>query len=115
MTTGDLDEARKLVRQSVETRPDGELSTQTLTFSLVAHARLVLARGDPRSAALALGAASALRQRVGLRTWPSMRRSEADLLAGVKGKLGPEMMEQVLAEGSRIDRDAAIALVRGSG
>lgn len=115
VTTGDLDEARKLVRQSVETRPDGELSTQTLTFSLVAHARLVLARGDPRSAALALGAASALRQRVGLRTWPSMRRSEADLLAGVKGKLGPEMLEQVLAEGSRIDRDAAIALVRGSG
>ena len=115
VTTGDLDEARKLVRESVETRADGELSTQTLTFSLVAHARLVLARGDPRSAALALGAASALRQRVGLRTWPSRRRSEADLLAGVKGKLGPEMLEQVLAEGSRIDRDAAIALVRGSG
>ena len=115
VTTGDLDEARKLVRESVETRADGELSTQTLTFSLVAQARLVLAQGNARSAALALGAASALRQRVGLRTWPSMRRSEADLLAGVKGKLGPEMMEQVLAEGSRIDRDAAIALVRGSG
>ena len=115
VTTGDLDEARKLVRQSVETRPDGELSTQTLTFSLVAQARLVLAQGNARSAALALGAASALRQRVGLRTWPSMRRSEADLRAGVKGKLGPEMLEQVLAEGSRIDRDAAIALVRGSG
>ncbi|MGZ6070733.1 MAG: hypothetical protein ACXWK8_05915, partial [Myxococcaceae bacterium] len=69
-------------------------------------------QGDPRPAALALGAAHGLRQRVGLRTWPSMRRSEADLRAGVAGQLGPEAMEQVLAEGSRLERADAIALVR---
>ena len=112
VATGHLDEARGLLRESVETREDSELSTQALTFSLVARAQLALAQGDPRPAALALGAAGGLRERAGLRTWPSMRRSEADLRAGVAGKLGPEAMEQVLAEGSRLERADAIALVR---
>ncbi len=112
VATGHLDEARALLRESVEASEDAELSTQALTFSLIAHARLALAQGDPRPAALALGAASGLRERAGLRTWPSMRRSEADLRAGVAEKLGPEVMEQVLAEGSRLDRADAIALVR---
>jgi ATP/maltotriose-dependent transcriptional regulator MalT len=112
VATGHLDEARALLRESVEAREDAELSTQALTFSLIAHAQLALAQGDPRPAALALGAASGLQERAGLRTWPSMRRSEADLRAGVRGKLGPEAMEQVLAEGSRLERADAIALVR---
>jgi hypothetical protein len=96
----------------VDAREDAELSTQALTFSLIAHAKLALAQGDPRPAALALGAAQGLRQRVGLRCWPSTRRSEADLHAAVEGKLGSDAMEQVLAEGSRMDRADAIALVR---
>jgi predicted ATPase len=112
VATGRLDEARALLRESVDAREDAELSTQALTFSLIAHAQLALAQGDTRPAALALGAANGLRQRVGLRAWPSMRRSEADLFAGVAGKLGSDAMEQVLAEGSRIDRADAIALVR---
>src|SRR5215472_16393974 len=112
VATGHLDEARALLRESVEAREDANLSTQALTFSLVARAQLSLAEEDPRQAALALGAANGLRQRAGLRPWPSMRRSEAELLARVAGKLGPEVMEQLVAEGSRIDRVDAIAFVR---
>ena len=112
MATGQLDEARALLRESVDAGEDAELSTQALTFSLIAHAQLALSQGDPRPAALALGAANGLRQRAGLRCWPSMRRSEADLLAGVAKKLGSDAMEQVVAEGSRIERPDAIALVR---
>src|SRR5215469_2898134 len=112
VATGHLDEARALLRESVEAREDANLSTQALTFSLVARAQLSLAEEDPRQAALALGAANGLRQRVGLRPWPSMRRSEAELLARVAGKLGPEVMEQLVADGSRIDRVDAIAFVR---
>jgi predicted ATPase len=112
VATGHLDEARALLRESVDAREDAELSTQALTFSLIAHAQLALAEEDSRQAALALGAADALRQRAGLRPWPSTRRSEAELRARVAGKLGPEVMEQVLADGSRLDRTVAIALVR---
>ncbi|MFL5399148.1 MAG: DUF4062 domain-containing protein [Myxococcales bacterium] len=112
VATGQLDEARALLRESVDAKEDAELSTQALTFSLVARAELALAQADPRAAALALGAANGLRQRIGLRPWPSMRRREADLLAGVVGRLGSDATEQALAEGSRIDRPDAIALVR---
>ena len=112
VATGHLDEARALLRESVDAREDAELSTQTLTFSLIAHAQLALVEGDSRQAALALGAADGLRQRAGLRPWPSTRRSETELRARVAGKLGPEVMEQALADGSRMDRADAIALVR---
>jgi predicted ATPase len=112
VATGQLDEARALLRESVDAREDADLSTQTLTFSLIAHAQLALAKEDSRQAALALGAADGLRQRAGLRPWPSTRRSEAELRARVAGKLGPEVMEQVLADGSGLDRAVAIALVR---
>jgi hypothetical protein len=83
-----------------------------VTFSLVASAELALAQGDARQAASALGAADGLRQRAGLRPWPSTRRSEAELLARVSGKLGPQVFEKVFATGSQLNRREAIALVR---
>jgi predicted ATPase len=112
VATGHLEEARKLLRDSVDAGEAGELSTQALAFSLIAHARLALVEDKPREAALALGAADGLRQRAGLRPWPSTRRSEAELLAHVTGRLGPKVMEQVLTDGSRIDRAEAITFVR---
>jgi hypothetical protein len=89
-----------------------ELSTQSVTFSLVASAELALAQGDALQAASALGATDGLRQRAGLRPWPSKRRSEAELLARVSGQLGPQVFEKVFAAGSRLNRREAIALVR---
>jgi hypothetical protein len=85
---GHLAEARALLVKSVDASEAVELSTQSVTFSLVALAELALARGDARQAASALGAADGLRQRAGLRPWPSKRRSEAELLARVS-ETGP--------------------------
>jgi hypothetical protein len=89
-----------------------ELSIQSVTFSLVASAELALAQGNARQAASALGAADGLRQRAGLRLWPSKRRSEAELRARVSGNLGPQVFENVFATGSQLNRREAIALVR---
>ena len=54
-----------------------------------------------------------MRRRAGLRTWPSRRRSEAELLARVSGILGSQVFEKVFATGSQLNRREAIALVRG--
>jgi hypothetical protein len=89
-----------------------ELSIQSVTFSLVASAELALAQGNARHAASALGAADGLRQRAGLRVWPSKRRSEAELRARVSGNLGAQVFENVFATGSQLNRREAIALVR---
>ena len=112
VATGHLDEARALLRESVDAREVAELSIQALTFALIARAQLALTEEDPRQAALALGAARGLRQRAGLRSWPSMRRSEAELLARVTEKLGPSVIEHVLADGGRLERADAITVVR---
>jgi predicted ATPase len=109
---GHLDEARALLVKSVGASEAVELSTQSVIFSLVASAELALAQGDARQAASALGAADGLRQRAGLRPWPSTRRSEAELLARVSGKLGPQVFERVFATGSQLNRREAITLVR---
>jgi ATP/maltotriose-dependent transcriptional regulator MalT len=108
---GRLEQARALLADSVAASEDAKLSTQTVTFSLVAFARLALAEGDARRAAMALGAADGLRKLVGLRAWPSMRRSEAELVKRVEEKLDPETFKQAFAAGSRLNRREAIGLV----
>ena len=113
MRAGRLDEARALLVKSVDASEAAELSTQTVTFSLVASAQLALAEGDARRAATALGAADGLRQRAGLRAWPSMRRGEAELVARVAKEIDPEVFEDAFAAGSEFNRREAIALVRG--
>jgi hypothetical protein len=109
---GHLDEARALLVKLVDASEAVELSIQSVTFSLVASAELALAQGNARQAASALGAADGLRQRAGLRLWPSKRRSEAELRARVSGNLGPQVFENVFATGSQLNRREAIALVR---
>jgi hypothetical protein len=110
---GDLDDARTLLVESVDARDDAELSTQTLTFSLVASAALAQANGDAPRAATALGAADGLRKRVGLAAWPSMRRNEGALVARVKQALEIATYEDAFAFGSELNRRDAVALVRG--
>jgi len=109
--TGHLDEARELLSESVVASGDVAIGTQTLTFCLIAVAELTLAGGDARQAALALGATDGLRQRVGLRAWPSMRRAEAELVAHVSEKLGSEDFHRLFADGSRFNRQQAVSLV----
>jgi hypothetical protein len=85
-----------------------------LTFSLVAFAHLALAEGDARRAAMALGAADGLRKVAGLRAWPSMRRSEAELFERVEHKLDPGSFRHTFAAGSGLNRREAVALVQSA-
>ena len=112
MRAGRLDEACGLLAKSVDASEAVELSTQSVTFALVAAADLALAQGDARRAASAMGAVDGLRQRAGLRPWPLRRRSEAELAARVSSTLGPEVFANVFAAGSQLDRREAITLVR---
>ena len=111
MRTGSVDEARGLLLESVA-GDDSAISIQTVTFCLIASAELAVATGDSRQAAVTLGAADGLRQRAGLRAWPSRRRSEAELVARVAEKLGPEEFKEAFAAGSELNRRDAVALVR---
>jgi hypothetical protein len=83
---------------------DTELSTQSLTFSLLAYAELALAEGKVQAAATALGAADGLRERVGLMTWPSMRPAEMAILAKVKDSVDAEAFDAAFAAGSQLTR-----------
>ena len=110
---GQLEEARAQLVESVDASEDTELSTQTVTFSLVAYAQLALAERDARRAAMALGAADGLRQRAGLRAWPSMRRGEAELATRVAQEIDPDVFKDAFAAGSELNQREAVALVRG--
>ena len=113
MFNGLLDEARALLVDSVDASEDTELSTLTLTFSLVASAQLALAQGDVRRAATALGAAEGLRRRAGLRAWPSTRRGEAELVTRVAQEIDAEDYEDAFAAGAELSHREAVTLVRG--
>ena len=106
-------EARALLVRSVEASDDAELSTLTVTFSLVTAAQLALAEGDARRAAVALGAADGLRRRAGLKAWPSTRRREAELVTRVAQAADSWDVEDALAAGAQISHREAVALVRG--
>jgi hypothetical protein len=108
---GHLDEARALLVGSVDASGDTQLSTVTVTFSLVACAQLVLAEGDAQRAAMALGAADGLRQRAGLRAWPLTRRGEAELVTRVAQEIGPQDFKDAFAAGSELNQREALALV----
>jgi tetratricopeptide (TPR) repeat protein len=89
-------------------------STQWTALSLAGHARLALANGNTRRAALLAGAAQGLRLRVGLQAWPMLRPSEADLVAQVRGALGGEQFDQAFADGSALSQREAVAAARAS-
>ena len=84
-----------------------------MTLSLAAYARLTFAEGDPERAAMLEGAAEGLRQRVGLRAWPMLRRGEAELVAQVRQTLGADRFDQAFAAGSGLSQREAVAAVRG--
>jgi hypothetical protein len=97
----------------VDASDDTEVSTLTLTFSLVAAAQLALAEGDARRAATALGAAEGLRRQAGLRAWPSTRRGEAELVTGATQEIDAADYEDAFAAGAQLSHREAITLVHG--
>ena len=97
---GRLDQARAPLDQA----PDLSLaarSTPFVTLFLAAHAWLALAEGDPERAALLEGAAEGLRRRVGLPTWPVLRRVEAELVAQVRRRLDAGQFDQAFSPALR--------------
>jgi hypothetical protein len=110
---GHMDQAQALLVASLNGTGETELSTQIVTFALVAYAGLALEQAQPQRAATALGAADGLRQRAGLRGWPSMRVEENQVRALVARALEPGALQQALAAGAKLGRREAIALVRG--
>ena len=109
---GDLEGARTLLVESGDCMTDSHLSTLTVTFALVAFTELALAEADPRSAAVAVGAASGLRSRAGLLAWPVTRRLEADLLKRVTEELDSETFGAAFEAGSQLHLRDALSLVR---
>jgi predicted ATPase len=87
-------------------------STRSVTLCLAAFARLAFLEGDPERAALLAGAVEGLRQRVGLRPWPLIRREEAELVAQVRQALGADQFDEPYAAGSRLSQQEAVAAVR---
>lgn len=84
-----------------------------MTLCLAAFAQLAFVAGDPERAALLAGAAEGLRRRAGLRTWPTLRRGEAELVAQVRQALGADRFEEVFAAGARLTQQQAVAAVQG--
>jgi hypothetical protein len=97
----------------VDAGEDTDVSTLTLTFSLVASAQLALAQADARRAATALGAAEGLRRQAGLRAWPSTRRDEAELVTRVAQEIGAEDYAEAFSAGGQLSHREAVALARG--
>ena len=109
---GDLDSARSLLIEAADAIEDSQPSTLTVTFALVALAQLALAEGDATRAARALGAASGLRQRAGLRPWPLTRRSESELITRVQARLEMAAYDVAFTSGAELRQHDALGLVR---
>jgi predicted ATPase len=110
---GELAEADDLLADSVRAIRQTPPITLTVTFALVAHAHLVLARGDATHAATALGAADGLRTLAGLRVWPIARRTERELAANVAGRMDADSYRRAFQAGTGLDMRAAVALIAG--
>ena len=108
---GRVEEARAPMDEGLELSLASH-STRGVTLCLAAFARLALVEGDPEEAATLTGAAEGLRQRVGLRTWPLLRREEAELVAQVRQALGADGFDRLYAAGSRLSQQEAVAAVR---
>jgi predicted ATPase len=106
-----LEEARALLDEALNLSLAAH-STPFVTLSLAAYARLAFAVGDPERAAMLAGAAAGLRQRVGLRAWPMLRRGEAALTAQARRALGADRFDQAFNAGSGLSQQKAVAAVR---
>jgi hypothetical protein len=119
MEVGRYDDAQRHLHDARELaeRFDNPLAahnTRTVIMYLAAFARLASVEGDPERAALLVGAAEGLRRRVGLRTWPMLRRG-AEPTTQAREALGPNRLDETFAAGSRLTQQEAVAALRDRG
>jgi len=108
---GRLDQARNLLDEAL----DLSLATRSTSFvalCVAAHGRLAFAQGDLERTALLEGAADGLRRRVGLRAWPMLRPTEAELMTKLRQALGADRLDQMFSAGSRLSQQQAVAAVQ---
>jgi hypothetical protein len=105
---GRLEEARAQLDEALELSMAAR-STRSVTLCLAAFAHLAFAAGEPERAALLAGAAEGLRRQVGLRSWPMLRRGEAELVAQPHRALGADRFEGVFAAAARLSQREAVA------
>jgi hypothetical protein len=84
---GRLDQAGELLDEALEVSL-AIRNIRNVTLCLGAFAQLAFAEDDPERAALLAGAAEGLGGRAGLRTWPTLRWREAELVTQVRQALG---------------------------
>jgi predicted ATPase len=111
---GRPDQARELLKDSLDVSL-GTRITRHMTLCLAAFAQLAFAEGDPERAALLAGAAESLRGRAGLRTWPILRRGEAELACQARQALGDDRFGQAFAAGYGLSQQEAAAAAQASG
>ncbi len=105
------DEARELLDEALDRSLEAR-STAFVTLCLAGYAQLAFAQGDPERAALLEGAAEGLRQRAGLRVWPTLRHSEDELLAQIRQTLDAARFDQAFSAGSRLTQRQAVDIAR---
>jgi tetratricopeptide (TPR) repeat protein len=108
---GRLDQAGELLDEALEVSL-AIRNIRNVTLCLAAFAQLAFAEGDPERAALLAGAAEGLRGRAGLRTWPTLRWREAELVTQVRQALGDDRFAQALAAGSGLSQQEAVNAIR---
>ncbi len=87
-------------------------STHFVTLCLMGFAAVAAGEGDAEQAALVIGAADGLRQRIGLQAWPMLRSGEADLADRVRRELGPDVYDRMHAAGAQLNQQRAVDAVR---
>jgi predicted ATPase len=108
---GRFADAREMLGEALASAEEAEvMNTHTITFSLVAFAQLLLAEGDARRAAIALGAAEGVRERSGIRAWPSLRQGEALLLEWAR-RDAADVFEDAFSNGYSFTRAQAVQFV----
>jgi hypothetical protein len=106
-----LDEARAQLEQGLELSVEAS-SVYSICLCLTGFARLLFAEGNAERAALVAGAAQGLRERAGVKAWPSLRGRKADLAAHIRQVLGTTGFDEAFTTGSRLNRREAVAAVR---
>jgi hypothetical protein len=111
MVDGHPDEARALLDEALELSLAAH-STRIVSLTLSGFAQLALVTGDAERAALLAGAADGLRRRLGMRSWPSLRRRDDDLASEVREALGADRFEEAFTAGSQLNQQDAVAALK---